>query len=97
MKYLSPKGVEFSFDGWAPGNTPLECFDRGDYIACAHGCMLALIIQDDALVSHDAISDDGVIHELIHLKEKIDICTCNTLADVRWMVAGLQEYVEVRL
>jgi hypothetical protein len=92
--YTSPKGVQFTFDGWAPGEAPLECFDRGDYIACAHGCMLSLIVEGNVYESFLAIQDDGIIHELIHLHDKIDICTCNTLPDIRAMVACLQIYVE---
>lgn len=93
MRYLSPKGTMFEFDGWNTGDRPTECFDRGDYVACIHGCMLALIIKGSPYEAQLSISDDGVIHELIHMISGVDICTCNSVQDIRAEVSKLEKFV----
>lgn len=69
------------------------CFDRQDWLGCAHGCMLALILVGDEHQSHLAVSDDGVIHELLHLHVGADLCTCNTLDELRTIVVELESKV----
>lgn len=81
-EYRTSRGRSFSFSGWAPGETPLDHFDRGEWLKCLHGCMFA--------ASRVHIEDDGVLHELVHLALGVDICTHNSLDDLRVEVAAIQ-------
>lgn len=90
MEYLSPNGILFWFDGWRD-NSPVQCFDRKDWNSCLHGCMLALTIINDPKLTQTEISDDGVLHELFHLASGIEICTNNTMPELRTQVAEIEE------
>lgn len=79
--YRTSRGRLFSFTGWTPGETPLELFDRGEWLQCLHACMFAS--------SRSAIEDDGVLHELVHLALGIEICTHNSMAMLRSDVAAI--------
>ncbi len=89
MEYLSPNEIVFGFDGWG-SYSPTQCFDRGEWLDCLHGCMLALTIINDPGLTQIEISDDGVLHELLHLALGIDICTNNTMSELRTQVAELE-------
>jgi hypothetical protein len=65
ISYRNRTGL-YGFDGWNPGDEPSQTFMKGDYIACLHGCMFGLLILADKNRSHQAIEDDGILHELVH-------------------------------
>lgn len=90
MNYKSPKGVPFSFDGWQTDETPFNCFCRKDYLGCLHGCLLALTLLGNEHRTQVAISDDGLVHELVHLAGGVEISTHTDLDTLRSEVLDLQ-------
>lgn len=52
---------------WKVGERPVETFDKKDWIGCAHGCVLGLLLLQDPARTQRAVEDDGIIHELIHI------------------------------
>lgn len=82
-EYRTPKGRLYHFSGWDEGDTPLEYFDRGEWLHCLHSCMLMQYLLED-------VADDGLLHELVHLSLGIDICTHTTMTELRGMVASYQ-------
>lgn len=91
MTYLSPKGTKYSFSGWESGSTPVERFDLGDYIGCLHGCLLMLTLLGNEHRTQVAISDDGIVHELVHLAGGVEISTHNDLTTLRAEVVELED------
>jgi hypothetical protein len=53
--------------------------------------MLAMTIIDDPELTQLEVSDDGVLHELVHLASGVDICTHTGMSDLRLHVSELQE------
>lgn len=90
-EYQTSSGARFSFSGWAAGESPLECFDRRDWLDCLHGCMFCAGFHPDPRV---LLEDDGVLHELVHLAGGVDICTHSNLAALRNSVLALQLLVK---
>jgi len=90
MIYTSPKGIRFDFSGWNKGERPTDRFDCKDWLGCLHGCMLALNFIEAPIMTHLAIADDGILHELLHLELKIDICTETTMAELRTGIANIE-------
>lgn len=93
MIYKSLSGHSFIFDGWSANYSPLELFDRNDYLNCLHGILLGLTLINNERVSHQSLSDEGVIHELLHLALSIDICTENTRDSLRLEIKEIQENI----
>jgi len=89
--YRTARGRRFGFMGWAPGESPLEQFDAGNWVACLHACLLCFSALEDAEKTQEAIEDDGLLHELVHLASGVDICTHAGMADLREQVSELQE------
>ena len=89
MEYLSPNGVRFDFSGWIL-DSPIQCFDRQDWVGCLHGCMLALTILNQPELTQREIADDGLLHELLHLSGGVDVCTHTTLQELRTQIAEIQ-------
>lgn len=90
MEYLSPKGMRFSFSGWAQ-DSPTRCFYKQDWLGCLHGCLLTLTIINDPKLTQIEIADDGIVHELLHLASGIDICTHTTLTELRTEISELEQ------
>lgn len=66
--YTNSSGTcRYKFSGWQPGDKPSETFKRGDYVGCLHGITFALLLLTDPYLSHEAIEDDGILHEVIHV------------------------------
>lgn len=93
MIYKSLSGHSFIFDRWPDNFSPLDCFDKKDYLNCLHGIMLGLTLINNERVSHQSLSDEGVIHELLHLALSIDICTENTRDSLRLEIKEIQENI----
>jgi hypothetical protein len=64
--YINDSGT-YSFVGWKSGDNPSETFRKQDYAGCLHGIMFALLLLADPYLSHRAIEDDGVLHEVVHI------------------------------
>lgn len=71
------KGRNYSFDGFPPGETPVELFDAGRWLECLHACMAGV------MVNRLHIEDDGVLHELVHLALGVEICTHSSMGGLR--------------
>lgn len=93
MIYKSLRGHSFIFNGWPVNYTPLNLFDNFNYLGCLHGIMLGLTLINNERVSHQSLSDEGVIHELLHLALSIDICTENTRDSLRLEIKEIQENI----
>ena len=83
-EYRTTAGRAFHFDGWPPGESPIELFDAGKWLECLHACMFAASRRE-------LLEDDHLLHELVHLALGIDICTHNTMAGLREAGKNLQE------
>lgn len=99
MQYKTTQGRTYDFSGWEPGESPLELFDKQEWLKCLHACMLCtsfthklykddLQTQDD--IAAEFIDDDGLLHELCHRACGLDICTHNSLEDLRKEVRFIQ-------
>jgi hypothetical protein len=88
--YRTSAGHAFEFSGWSLGESPLDHFDAGRWLECAHGVCLALSRHHDVNCAALAVEDDGLLHELIHLALGIDICTHTNTTELRGKVAALQ-------
>lgn len=90
MEYHTTKGRLYGFSGWEPDGDPLTLFDQGKYLECLHAAVFAASRLPSSDLVASALEDDGVIHELVHLVAGIDICTHNTMADLRrdleWLI-----------
>lgn len=97
IAYRTHSGTKFQFDGWPPGESPVECWDAQKWVPCLHGCMLALYLLDDADLTMREIADDGVLHELVHLAQGVDICTHGSMDALRERVVAIQGDMDERL
>jgi len=88
--YRTTHGRSFEFSGWLEGDSPLDHFDTGNWLQCAHGICLALSRQHDPNCAALAVEDDGLLHELIHLALGVDICTHTSMTALREQVAAVQ-------
>ena len=52
---------------WKEGEYPVQTYDAKDWVGCLHGCALALTMLQDPQRTQNAIEDDGILHELIHI------------------------------
>ena len=86
VEYLTTAGHAYGFHGWDEGDSPLENFDRGEWLKCLHGCMFAL--------SRVMLEDDQLLHELVHLALGIEISVHNSMAGLRERVIQTQEEIE---
>lgn len=71
------------------GPSPMDLFDLGDYIACAHACAFLIGRLRDPERALMALEDDGLLHELLHLASGIPVCTFHAPADIRVQVEWL--------
>lgn len=92
MQYKTTQGRTYDFSGWEPRESPLELFDKKEWLKCLHACMLAVYLAhrcNEDLLGFRALSvgtvleDDSLLHELCHLALGIDISTHNSLEDLR--------------
>lgn len=90
MDYLTSSGAQYSFSGWNPGESPLECWDDKEWLKCLHACMFCLSMIKASQMALQAIEDDGLLHELVHLADGVDICTHGSMAALREKVIALQ-------
>lgn len=98
MEYNAPNtGAQFSFTQWQEGESPIERFDRGEWLQCLHGLLLILSILDWKRTTMKGIADDGVLHELVHLALGIDICTHHTLHSLRLQVVEIQTVFDTHI
>lgn len=93
MNYITSKERAYSFTGWRPGETPLDHFDAKRWLECAHSLCVCLDLATPITEIAKAVEDDGVLHELLHLALGIEICTHNTLSEIRTEVAVLQGHM----
>lgn len=89
-EYKVSSGARFSFCGWENGEDPVSCFNRRDWIGCLHGICLMLYRTGDKNQALNALADDGIVHELVHLMARIDICTHHTEVSLRRQIKNLQ-------
>lgn len=78
--YRTSRGHLFGFSDWPEGESPLELFDKREWLKCLHSTMFVL---SRSKIEQIDIEDDGILHELIHLSLGVDICTHQTLSDLR--------------
>lgn len=81
--YKTTKGRAYSFMGWPPGESPVELFDAKRWLECLHACMFAASRKV-------TLEDDGLLHELVHLALGVEICTHNTMGDLRAEIVALE-------
>lgn len=95
MQYKTTQGRTYDFSGWEPGESPVELFDKKEWLKCLHACMIASYLayrcNEDflgfsTLCAGKVLEDDSLLHELCHLSLGIEISTHNTLDDLREMV-----------
>lgn len=91
--YRTTKGARFGFSGWGEGGSPLERFDKQEWVLCLHGCMLAasFLPGEEARL---LLEDDQILHELVHLIQGVDICTHNGMPALRRGIKKLQKRFE---
>lgn len=94
MDYVTGRGVNFSFTGFAPGNDPLAHFDAYKYEECLHSCMVLVYLFTPNERQYQYLADDGLLHELIHLINGIDICTHNSIDNIRQQIKDLMRAYE---
>lgn len=94
--YKTTKGRTYSFTGWGEGGSPLERFDKREWVPCLHACMLAasFLPGDDARL---LLEDDQLLHELVHLIQGIEICSHSSEKFLRKSIIKLQKRVENEL
>ncbi|NYT38920.1 hypothetical protein ERD78_18625 [Allopusillimonas soli] len=95
MQYVTESGHTYHFDGWPPGQSPYECWARCDYLGCLHGAMLCYHLIGDG--AQEAVADDGLLHELVHLASGMDICTHTPTGILGNRVRGLERRVEMMM
>lgn len=91
--YRTSSGVSYSFSGWDAGESPLECWDKQDWLKCLHGCMLCLSLLRNVITIRWAIEDDGLLHELVHLALDVEISAHGTMGELRMQVEHLQNRI----
>ena len=97
IEYRTSSGNRYTFSGWKTGESPLECWDRQDWTRCLHGCMLCLSLIRNPVASHHAIEDDGLLHELVHLMQGIEINLHGSMEALRAQVNVLQNLVQPQI
>lgn len=95
--YRTSSGANYSFSGWNESESPLECWDRQDWLKCLHGCMLCLSLLNDHEATQRAIEDDGLLHELVHLESDINICLHGDMDNIRLQIEFLQDRLAAAL
>lgn len=91
------KNGAYMLQRWKPGETPVETYDKQDFIGCLHGCVLALTMLQDSKRTQMAIEDDGIVHELIHIlhftqpDQRIQIGSFRSVRELRDEIYKLQE------
>ena len=102
---VCPRNIEYNttktkskylFSGWEPTQSPIECWNSKNYLACLHGCMLCYSFLNDSKATQLAIEDDGLLHELLHLAMKTEICTHQSLKDLEKEIIALQAKFDTR-
>ena len=97
LTYWTSRGRQYCFGGWGPTGDPVACFERGSWMNCLHGCMLCLSLLNDPRRTQLAVEDDGLLHELLHLASGVEICTFNTMDELRALVVQLvQDFEAIR-
>jgi len=97
LEYATSRGGRYSFSGWEPGLSPSECFDEAKYLECLHGCILCLSLLNEPFRTQKSVEDDGLIHELVHLSQGIDISHRQDMLGLRKEVANLQSALSIQL
>lgn len=98
MIYRTPNTcARYSFAGWSPGESPVECWQSGEWLRCLHGCMLAVYLIGDPHMMRAALADDGILHELVHLAAGAEVCTHGGMERLAEEVVALQDALARRL
>lgn len=87
--YCTSLGSQYGFSGWNKDESPVESFDRGEWLKCLHSCMLVASFHPDPKLF---LQDDQVLHELVHLISGIDISTHSNMEFLRAQVVELEEF-----
>lgn len=86
-EYQTPTGAVYGEDYFGP--LPLELFDAGSYLECAHACTFLLYRAGNAQAALNALCDDAYLHELLHLALGLTICTHGSMERLREEIASL--------
>lgn len=81
----------FDFDGWPQGETPVELFDQARWPECLHATIQAFNVIDDPAETQAAVTDTGLLHELVHLACGVATCTHHNKSDLRQQLAHLSQ------
>lgn len=80
----------FNFRGLENGHLPLSYFDHYDWANCLHAVCLMLYLMGSKTRAFNALADNGMVHELVHLNAGLDISSDHTLVELRKEVENLQ-------
>ena len=62
-----------------PEEKPSDLFLKKQYKECAHALCYLLFIRNNNLITKKSLRDDGILHEVIHLINDIEIFTHSSL------------------
>lgn len=89
-EYRTSRGRLFALPSFEKGEYPLDLFDRGEWLKCLHACMAVAQFMDTDTRSF--IEDDGILHELVHLSLGVNVCTHNSMDDLRRDVEKISKF-----
>ena len=81
--------VEFLHDQLQPS----DYFDKKDYIRCIHTIIFYLSILNDEIVSRASISDIGILHEVVHLADGVELHHDTSILDLRKRIKEFEKNV----
>lgn len=87
--YRTSRGSLYGFSGWNRGESPVESFDKKEWLKCLHSCMLIASFHPDP---KPLLEDDQVLHELVHLVSDVEISSHCSLEFLREQVVELEEF-----
>lgn len=87
--------MRYNFTGW--GDDPLELFDAGRFGECLHATLQAYSVIDHPTLTHNAVTDTGLLHELAHLATGVPINLHNSQEGLRVELIGVLALVDAAL